>query len=40
MVDLQNLRDEIDAIDRQMTELFEKRMDICGQVGSDQSYWC
>ncbi|MDY2820481.1 MAG: chorismate mutase [Hominisplanchenecus sp.] len=32
MVDLQNLRDEIDAIDRQMTELFEKRMDICGQV--------
>ena len=26
MVDLQDLRNEIDSIDRQMTELFEKRM--------------
>ena len=32
MVDLLVLRDEIDKIDRQMVELFEKRMEICGQV--------
>lgn len=32
MIDLQELRDEIDVIDRQMTELFEKRMEISGQV--------
>lgn len=32
MTDLKDLRDEIDQIDRQMVELFEKRMEICGQV--------
>ena len=32
MVDLKELRDEIDVIDKQMVELFEKRMDICKQV--------
>lgn len=32
MTDLLVLRDEIDKIDRQMVELFEKRMEICGQV--------
>lgn len=31
-MDLQELRDEIDRIDRQMTELFEKRMEISSQV--------
>jgi chorismate mutase/prephenate dehydratase len=32
MTDLKDLRNEIDVIDRQMVELFEKRMDICQQV--------
>lgn len=32
MIDLQELRNEIDVIDRQITELFEKRMGICSQV--------
>ena len=32
MTDLLVLRDEIDKIDRQMVELFEKRMEICGEV--------
>lgn len=32
MTDLKDLRDEIDKIDRQMTELFERRMEICTQV--------
>lgn len=32
MKDLAELRTEIDGIDRQIVELFEKRMDICGQV--------
>lgn len=32
MVDLGKLRDEIDVIDKQMVELFEKRMKICGEV--------
>ena len=32
MIDLRVLRDEIDKIDRQMVELFEKRMEICSQV--------
>ena len=32
MVNLKELRDEIDVIDQQMVELFEKRMDICKQV--------
>ena len=30
--DLQDLRKEIDAIDNQMTSLFEKRMEIAEQV--------
>lgn len=32
MIDLQELRNEIDAVDRQLTELFEKRMQISSQV--------
>ena len=32
MIDLQDLRNEIDSIDRQMTELFEKRMEISRKV--------
>lgn len=32
MTDLLVLRDEIDKIDRQIVELFEKRMEICGEV--------
>lgn len=32
MTDLLVLRDEIDKIDRQIVELFEKRMQICGEV--------
>lgn len=32
MADLKELRKKIDRIDRQMIELFEERMDICGQV--------
>ena len=32
MTDLLVLRDEIDKIDRQMVELFEKRMEICSEV--------
>lgn len=33
-MDLTELRNEIDEVDRQMVELFEKRMEICGQVAS------
>lgn len=32
MTDLDNLRDEIDSIDRQITDLFEKRLDIVKKV--------
>lgn len=32
MVELTELRDKIDAIDRQIVELFEERMEICRQV--------
>ena len=32
MEDLQKLREQIDQVDRQMTELFEKRQEICRQV--------
>lgn len=32
MVDLKELRDEIDVIDRQMVDLFEQRMELCQQV--------
>ena len=31
-MDLTELRQRIDAIDAQMVELFEQRMDICRQV--------
>lgn len=31
-MDLLELRDQIDEIDRQMVELYEKRMAVCGQV--------
>lgn len=31
-MDLQECRKELDGIDRQLTELFERRMEICGQV--------
>ena len=32
MVDLKELREEIDVIDRQMVDLFEQRMELCQQV--------
>lgn len=32
MADLKDLREKIDGIDRKLVELFEERMDICGQV--------
>lgn len=32
MIDLQELRNEIDKVDRQIVELFERRMEICEQV--------
>ena len=31
-MDLQELRAQIDAVDRQIVDLFEKRMEISGQV--------
>lgn len=31
-MDLQECRDQLDVIDRQLVELFEKRMQICGEV--------
>ena len=31
-MDLTELRERIDAIDARIVELFEQRMDICGQV--------
>lgn len=33
MTALENLRDQLDDIDSQIVELFEKRMDLCKQVG-------
>ena len=32
MLDLKQLRDEIDVIDDEIVRLFEKRMAICSQV--------
>lgn len=32
MLDLTELRDQIDGIDRQIVELYEKRMEICQHV--------
>lgn len=32
MIDLVELRDEIDVIDKKMVELYERRMEICAQV--------
>ena len=31
-MDLQKLRNELDGIDKQIVELYEKRMNVCGQV--------
>ena len=31
-MDLQKLRNELDGIDKQIVELYEKRMDVCGKV--------
>ena len=31
-MDLSELREQIDAIDRQIVSLYEQRMEICGQV--------
>ena len=31
-MDLLTLRDQLDVIDAQIVELYEKRMKICGQV--------
>ena len=33
MATLAELREQLDVIDSQLVELYEKRMDICGQVG-------
>jgi chorismate mutase/prephenate dehydratase len=33
-MDLTQLRDELDVIDRQIVELYEKRMDVCSQVAA------
>lgn len=33
MASLTELRDQLDAVDDQIVRLFEKRMDLCGQVG-------
>jgi chorismate mutase/prephenate dehydratase len=33
-MDLVQLRDELDVIDRQIVELYEKRMDVCSQVAA------
>ncbi len=37
MRDLDELRDEIDVIDKQLIELFEKRMDIAKEVADYKS---
>lgn len=34
MVDLLELRNELDGIDKQIVELYEKRMEVCGQVAA------
>ena len=31
-MDLLELRNELDGIDKQIVELYEKRMNVCGQV--------
>ena len=31
-MELQEIRNRLDVIDKQMAELFEKRMDLCAQV--------
>lgn len=31
-MDLSELRDTLDGIDRQIVELFERRMDVCSQL--------
>ncbi|MGI6018981.1 MAG: prephenate dehydratase [Marvinbryantia sp.] len=34
MIDLLELRDEIDVIDRELVELYERRMELCSQVAA------
>ena len=31
-MELRDLRDQIDAIDKQIVELYEKRVDVCKEV--------
>ena len=33
MESLQELRQQLDEIDSQIVELYQKRMDVCGKVG-------
>ena len=33
METLQDLREQLDVIDAQIVELYQKRMDVCGKVG-------
>ena len=33
MASLTELREQLDAVDDEIVKLFEKRMDLCGQVG-------
>ena len=33
-MDLSQLRGELDCIDRQIVELYEKRMEVCAQVAA------
>lgn len=35
-LDLQDIRDQLDGIDRQLVELFEKRMALCGDVAESK----
>ena len=34
MKSLEELRKQLDEIDSQIVELYERRMDVCGQVGN------
>ena len=36
MIDINNVRAEIDAIDRQLVDLFLKRLEIVGQVAASK----
>ena len=37
-MDLLELRNELDGIDKQIVELYEKRMNVCGQVADVHSF--